>query len=143
MSILFYAPKWDFRSNPTATHTNLQSKRLAQESLTCLHRSILVHLELEKSEHSSADDEQFHFSDVATDTGARSVAEGDEGGLLAGGETRGTPTLWDEFLGGCTPDLLRAVDRVAGYGENVAGFEGASADHDGGGAGGDLARKAH
>ena len=130
-------------SNPTTTHANLQSKRLAEESLACLHRSILVHLELEKSEHSSADNEQFHLGDVATDTSARSVAEGDEGSLLAGGETLGAPALRDEFLGVGAPDILRAVDRVAGDGENVAGLEGAAADYHGSGTGRDLAGKAH
>lgn len=93
-------------SNPATTHTNLQSKRLAQESLTSLHRSVLVHLELEETEHSSADNEQFHLGDVATDTGAGTVAEGDEGGLLAGGETFGAPALGDELFGVGTPDLL-------------------------------------
>lgn len=144
--MLFYVPKRNLKprpSNPTTTHTNLQTERLAQESLASLHRSILVHLELEETEHSSADNEQFHLGDVATDTGAGTVAEGDEGGLLAGGETLGAPALGDELLSVGTPDLLGAVDRVAGDREDVAGFEGVAADHDGGGTGRDLAGKTH
>src|SRR3954468_4532790 len=93
-------------SDSAAAHTNLKTKRLAQETFAGLHGSVLLHLEFEEAEDSGDYDEEFHLSDIATDTGAGSVAEGDEGGLLAGGEALGAPALGDELLGVRSPDLL-------------------------------------
>lgn len=124
-------------------HTNLQTERLAQESLASLHGAILLHLELEESEDSGGHDEQLHLGNVAADTGTGTVAEGDEGGLLAGGQALGAPALGNELLGVGTPDFLGAVDGVAGNGKDIAGLEGVAADHDGGCAGRNLAGKTH
>ena len=130
------------RRAPTA-HTNPQSKRLAQETFTGLHGTILLDLELEEAEDSSAHDEKFHLSHIAADTSPRTVAERDECSLLAGSETLGAPALGDELLCVRTPDLLGAVDGVARDGEDVARAEGVARDDDGAGAGGDLTGQTH
>lgn len=137
----FQVPTWDL--NAATAHTDLQTKGLAQETLAGLHGAILLHLKLEQTEDSSGHDEEFHLGDVAADTGTGTVAEGDEGGLLASAETLWVPALGNEFFGIGTPDLLGAVDGVAGHGENITGLEDVSADLDGGGTGRDLAGKTH
>lgn len=124
-------------------HTNNQTKRLPQETLTRLHGSILLHLELEEPEDRTGHDEQFHLGDVAADAGAGTGGEGDEGRLLARGKPGGIPAFGDEFLGVRAPDFLGAVDGVAGDGDDVAGVEGVAGDGDWGVAGGDLTGKAH
>lgn len=125
------------------THANLQSKRLTQETLTSLHGTILLDLELEEAEDSSAHDEKFHLSNIATNTGTGAVAEGNEGSLLTGSEALRAPAFGNELLSVRTPDGLGAVDGVARNGEDVARAEGVAGDDDGVGAGGDLTGKAH
>jgi hypothetical protein len=129
--------------NSTTTHTNVQTKRLTQETLTSLHGAVLLHLKLEQAEDSGAYDKELHLSDVATDTSTRTVTKWDECGLLTGAETLGGPALGNKFLGISTPDLLRAVDGVAGHREDITGIEGVSADHDRSSASGNLAGKTH
>lgn len=127
----------------SALQTNHQTKRLAKETFTGLHGAILLDLEVEEAENSSAHDEQFHLGNVTTDAGAGAVGEGDESGLLTGSQTIRGPALRHELLGVGTPDFLGAVDGVAGDGEDVTGAEGVAGDDDGGGAFGDLTGKTH
>lgn len=131
------------RTRLSPLHTDLQSEGLPQETLSRLHRTLLLHLELEEAEHRTADNQEFHLRDVATDTGSGARAEGNESGLLTGGKAGGVPALRDELLGIGTPDLLGAVDGVAGHGDNVAGVEGVAGDGDGGVTGGDFTGETH
>ena len=140
---VWLAAKPQLQSRRTTLHANDQTKRLTEEALAGLHGPILLHFKLEEAEDGGGHDEEFHLGDVAADAGAGARAEGDEGGLLAGGQTGGVPALGDELLGVGAPDLGGAVDGVAGDGDDVAGVEDVAGDGDGGAAGGDLAGEAH
>lgn len=130
-------------NNRPALHTNLQAKRLPQEALASLHRTLLLELEIEAAEYRSAHNQQLHLGDVAADAGSRAVAEGDEGGLLACGQTLWVPALGHEVVGVGAPDFFGVVDCVAGHGEDVAGAEGVAGDLNWAGVCGDLAGEAH
>lgn len=123
--------------------TNIQAQGFPQESLSRLHGSSLLHLELEQTEDSGADDEEFHLGDIAADARARTSAEGDESGLLARGETSGIPTIGDELVGVRAPDFLRVVDCVGRDGDDVAGLEFVAGNVDGLRCGRYLAGKTH
>lgn len=127
----------------SALHANNQTKRLAQETLASLHGTILLNLEVEEAEDSSAHDEKFHLGNVAADAGTGAVREGNESGLLASSQIFGRPTLGIEFLGIGTPNFLGAMDGIAGDGENIAGAESVTGDVDRSGALGDLTGQTH
>ena len=140
---VWLAVKPQLQSRRTTLHANDQTERLTEEALAGLHGPILLHFKLEEAEDGGGHDEEFHLGDVAADAGAGARAEGDEGGLLAGGQTGGIPALGNELLGVGAPDLGGAVDGVAGDGDDVAGVEDVAGDGDGRAAGGDLAGEAH
>lgn len=104
---------------------------------------ILLQLELEQPEDSADSKQELHLSKVTTNAGTGTSAEGDERGLLAGGETLGVPAFGDELVGFGTPDFGVAVDGVAGDGDDVAGVEDVAGDVDGAAVGRDLAGKTH
>lgn len=131
------------RTRLSPLHTDLQSEGLPQETLSRLHGTLLLHLKLKETEDRTADNQEFHLRDVATDTGSGAGAEGNESGLLTRGEAGGVPALRDELLGIGAPDLGGAVDGVAGHGDNVAGVEGVAGDGDGGVTGGDFTGETH
>lgn len=122
---------------------NMQSQGLPQETLPGLHGVVLLQLKLKQSEDSADSEQKFHLSQVTTNAGTRASAEGDEGGLLALGETLGVPALRNELVGIRTPDFRETVDSVAGNGNDVAGVEDVTGDVDGAAVGGDLAGETH
>lgn len=122
---------------------NVQSQGLPQETLPGLHRVILLQLKLKQSEDRADSKQKFHLSQVTTNAGTRASAEGDEGGLLALGETLGVPALRNELVGIRTPDLRETVDSVAGNGNDVTGVEDVTGDVDGATMRGDLAGETH
>jgi hypothetical protein len=126
-----------------AAHADIETKGLAQETLTGLHGTFLLDLKLEKTEDSSAHDEKFHLSDVASNTGTGAVAERNESGLLAWGETVRAPALGDELIGVRAPDILGMVDSVRRDGEYITRAEGVTTNLDGRGTSGNLTGKTH
>ena len=122
---------------------NVQSHGLPQETLPGLHGVVLLQLKLEQSEDRADSKQKFHLSQVTTNAGTRASAEGDEGGLLALGETLGVPALRNELVGIRTPDLRETVDSVAGNGNDVTGVEDVTGDVDGATMRGDLAGETH
>lgn len=122
---------------------NLQPERLPQETLSGLHRVVLLQLELEQPEDSANSKQKLHLSKVTTNASTGASTEGDEGSLLAGGETLGVPAFGNELVGFGAPDFWVTVDGVAGNGDNVAGVEDVAGDVDGAAVRRDLAGETH
>lgn len=93
----------------TSCKCNIQSQRLSQKSFSGFHGT-LQGLGIVTSRPSGSNKLHFHLSNIAADTGSRTVAERDKGSLLSLRSV--LPALRFELLGIGTPDLGRVMHCV-------------------------------